>query len=244
MAGSRWRRPVGEAREPGPRDPAASSADASARENAPQSEADRHEKAERREAQHAFPPQTVRQPFQAPRRHGEKVERPSGGRAEESKDGSDRRSPDRNLVGSGQGGDGEKTQPRRGKTGGQKYRSPPKGVSSALPSGKGPQPGYPVRQSRDGSRSPGDAVQSLQKARCRPDHCAAERTPPGVLRRVRREDRIRAGRNGLGIDRIQGAMARFHVTSPDNLSFNTALARKSLFLTVPSGMFLTPAISS
>jgi hypothetical protein len=55
---------------------------------------------------------------------------------------------------------------------------------------------------------------------------------------------IRAAGKGLGVNRIQGALALCQITSPDNLSFNTALARKSLFLTVPRGMFLTPAISS
>ena len=64
----------------------------------------------------------------------------------------------------------------------------------------------------------------------------------GVLRRTRA--RPGSGGERLDVQRIQRASAKVHDSSPDNLSFNTALARKSLFLTVPSGICLASAISS
>src|SRR5262249_32134921 len=48
----------------------------------------------------------------------------------------------------------------------------------------------------------------------------------------------------LYVQRIQSVAAGLHVISPDSHSFNTALARKSLFFTVPSGICLISAISS
>src|SRR6266496_608177 len=69
-------------------------------------------------------------------------------------------------------------------------------------------------------------------------------TDPRMFRSIPGIDRLRPRGDRLGVERIQRTGARFHDSSPDNLSFNTALARKSLFLTVPRGICLTSAISS
>src|SRR5262249_60406569 len=104
--------------------------------------------------------------------------------------------------------------------------------------------GGPVGEEGEGLGRSREAVQGLQEGPGGLHAGAAGRALRGVTAGVPPKYRLGAGREGLGVDRIQGALARHHVTSPDNLSFNTALARKSLFLTVPRGMFLTPAISS
>ena len=62
--------------------------------------------------------------------------------------------------------------------------------------------------------------------------------------RVGRKQGFGARGDRLGVDRVQGTRTFTHDNSPANRSFNTTLARKSLFLTVPRGMFFNRAISS
>ena len=89
-----------------------------------------------------------------------------------------------------------------------------------------------------------NALQGLGKGPGSGDQTLAGGAFPGVSGGVGGQTGFRPGGNRLGVNRIQRSGARFHVTSPASLSFNTTLARKSLFFTVPRGIFLTSAISS
>ena len=86
-----------------------------------------------------------------------------------------------------------------------------------------------------------------QEALQAPGRC--DLPPAGsALRSMGRRVRTDQGRLAVGerldVQGLQGADAIAQESSPANLSFNTALARKSLFLTVPRGISLTSAISS
>ena len=203
---------------------------------------------ERDEAQRAVLAQPLRERLEAGRRDAEEIgaQRPAE-RARASR-GAARGRAQRDLLGSGQGRaePAGRARPER-ESGVQEDRSVPEGVSSALPAREGPEAGDPVGEPgerRSGSEAPESALQGLGQGPGGHDQRLAGRAGAGVGGGIGGKDGFRAGGNRLGVNRIQGARARCHVTSPANLSFNTTLARKSLFLTVPRGIFLTTAISS
>src|SRR5262249_25163339 len=110
--------------------------------------------------------------------------------------------------------------------------------------GECPKAGHALGQSGDRLDGPAGRLQGVGKGPGGHDPGLAGGALAGGSGRLRPKNGVGAGGNRPGRNRTQGTRAGFYVGSPANLSFNTTLARKSLFLTVPRGILLTSAISS
>ena len=162
----------------------------------------------------------------------------------------------------GQGQEGRQRRPRpseicsaavrAGRASSAETRSRPARRSGGPGRSRGRKFGAPAREKARSrvtrSASPGDRLggpaDSPSRASERPLAASIgrlrRRRRPGRGRRHRRQKRARRRRQPPRRQSDPGGVGTVcHVTSPANLSFNTALARKSLFLTVPRGMFLT-----
>ncbi len=177
------------------------------------------------------------------RRSGRPADGGAGQRQKRSRSGG----PQRSLFGSGEGRQGQQGETGKRDADVQEDRRVPEGVSSALPAGERPEASDALSETGDlraRPGSPGEPLQSLGEVSGGHDQRLATRAIPGMGGGVGGQEGFRPGGNRFGVNRIQRARARCHVSSPANLSFNTTLARKSLFFTVPRGIFLTRAISS
>ena len=117
----------------------------------------------------------------------------------------------------------------------------PEGVSSALPAGEGPEPGDPVGEAGDqgtGPEAPGEPLQSLGKVLAATISAWQPGHIPGVGGGVGSQERLGAGGNRLGVNRIQGARATVsrQFSSQPVLQYDSG--PKEFVLHGPEGHFL------
>ena len=163
--------------------------------------------------------------------------------------GTSRRRAERSLIGGGQGG-----QSQEGETGHAEDARQENGGHS-----RGRKSGAPCREKARSrmtrSARPGQLLAERARRPESPSR-ASERAPAGHERRLQAaQSRAWAAASGANRGSAPAATASASIGSSGRghglttilqptCSFNTTLARKSLFLTVPRGMFLTRAISS
>src|SRR5262249_32995699 len=121
---------------------------------------------------------------------------------------------------------------------GKQRRPSPNGEAAPLASGKSAKADDTL--CKGGSRPRERKILDfLEQTRALIDGLAADAAKAYVLSRIRGHQRLCSDRKCLRVNRIDRSRAKTQKNSPASLSFNTALARKSLFLTVPRGIRFT-----